>query len=175
MNNPVPLIIIIAVLSCAAAAITLAVSSNRKKTAMKELKNAAKKLVKEQRLNDSLIEKKNRKTQERYRMIIALSWKENEKVSYVFDPSEGVRIGRQPEGNQVMIPDDEVSMQHCVFYRYGNDLLLEDLRSTNGTMVIHGFQKSWVRGRTKVYDGDRILIGNKQMLVNVFWIDSAFL
>ena len=74
-----------------------------------------------------------------------------------------------------MIPDDEVSMQHCVFYRYGNDLLLEDLRSTNGTMVIHGFQKSWVRGRTKVYDGDRILIGNKQMLVNVFWIDSAFL
>lgn len=175
MNNPTPLIIIIAVLSCTVATISLAISNNRKKNELRELHNAARKLVKEQRLNDSLLDHHEKKTRERIRMIIALSWKEQSRESYVFDPAEGVRIGRQPESNNIVIPDDEVSMQHCVLFRKGKALVLQDLKSTNGTMIIHGLRKKWLKGGTYVYDGDRIRVGRTEMLLHVFWIDAAYL
>lgn len=175
MNNPTPVIIIIAVLSCTLAAISLAIRSNRKKNELRELQNAARKLVKEQKLNDSLLDHHSRRDGEKVRMIIALSWKEKEKESYVFDPADGVRIGRQPDANNIVLPDDEVSMQHCLLHRRGKALVLQDLHSTNGTMVVHGLQRRWVRGGVYVYDGDKIRVGRTQMLLHVFWIDTAYL
>lgn len=175
MKNPTTLIIIIAVLSCAGASIFLAVRRNRRKSRIMELYNAARKLVKEQNLNASLREEDRNKKRERMRMIIALSWKQKERESFVFDPLEGVRIGRQTEVNNVVIPDDEVSLRHCVLYRKGGSLVLEDLRSTNGTTVTHGLRSGRVRGAVYVYDGDKIRVGSTEMLLHVFWIDSAYL
>ena len=108
-------------------------------------------------------------------MIVALSWKQTERESFVFDPLEGVRIGRENGVNNVVIPDQEVSLRHCVLYRKGRSLVLEDLRSTNGTTVTHGLRSCRVRGAVYVYNGDKIRVGSTEMLLHVFWIDSAYL
>ena len=98
-----------------------------------------------------------------------------EKESYVFDPVEGIRIGRGPQNNNVIIPDDEVSLHHCVLYQASSDLVLEDLHSTNGTVLMHGLNKRRIRGRVRIFDGDRICVGSTEMTVHVFWIDSAYI
>ncbi len=181
MSNPTTLIAIMVTLAGAAAAIILAVQNNRRKNAVLELNNAARKLVKEQNLNESLRNlddpgaKQVKSTRRRMRMIVALEWKEREKESYVFDPSEGIRIGRATEGNNISIPDDEISLNHCLVYQASGDLILEDLHSTNGTVVIHGLQKRRIRGRARIFDGDRIRIGGMELTVHVFWIDTAYI
>ena len=175
MKNITTLIIIIAVLSCAGASIFLAVRSNRRKNRILDMYNAARKLVKEQNLNASLREDDRNKKRERVRMIVALSWKQTERESFVFDPLEGVRIGRENGVNNVVIPDQEVSLRHCVLYRKGRSLVLEDLRSTNGTTVTHGLRSCRVRGAVYVYNGDKIRVGSTEMLLHVFWVDSAYL
>lgn len=175
MKNPTTLIIIIAILSCAGASIFLAVRNNRNKNRILELYNASRKLVKEQNLNASLREMDKKKARERVRMIIALSWKQQERESFVFDPSEGIRIGRQTDVNNVVIPDDEVSLQHCILYRKGGFLVLEDLHSTNGTVIVHGLRSRRVQGAVYAYDGDRIRVGSRELHLHIFWIDSAYL
>lgn len=166
---------IIIVLSCAAASIILIVQNNRRKAAWQELNNAARKLVKEQNLTAVLTE--GRTSRERVRTIISLSWKGRAKEAFVFDPLEGVRIGRQPDQNSIMIPDREVSLRHCIIFRKKNsrEIFLEDLGSANGTVVVHGLRKTRIRARRiPVYDGDRIQVGGMQFQLRIFWIDSAF-
>jgi len=182
MNNPSMLIVIIVVLTCAAASIILIVQNNRRKSAVRELNNAARKLVKEQNLSTSLRNDdapdsaKRKPDRGRVRMVIGLAWKDREKESYVFDPLEGIRIGRGPQDNNVIIPDDEVSLHHCILYQSSTDLVLEDLRSTNGTILVHGLKKYRVQGqRMRVFDGDRLRVGSTEMTVHVFWIDSAYI
>lgn len=181
MSNPTTLITIIITLAGATAAIVLAIQNNRRKNAVRELNNAARKLVKEQNLSESLrnmddpAAKRSGNSRRRMRMIAAFEWKDREKESYVFDPAEGIRIGRATEGNNISIPDDEISLNHCFVYQSSGDLVLEDLHSTNGTVVIHGLQKRRIRGRTRIYDGDRIKIGRMELTVHVFWIDTAYI
>ena len=175
MNNPMTLIIIIVVLSCTAAGIILAVKNNRKKNDLRELNNAARKLSKEQNLNAVLSEGTSKKMKKRMRMVVALSWKNGRKKSYVFDPEDTIRIGRQPDINNVVLADDEVSLRHCILYKRGDLLVLEDLHSTNGTICTHGLQKKEVHGAVYVYDGDRIRIGSTNLLIRIFWIDSAYI
>lgn len=45
-----------------------------------------------------------------------------------------VTIGRAP-GNAFQIPESSVSGQHCEARMYGNELLVRDMRSTNGTFI----------------------------------------
>ena len=181
MNNPSMLIVIIAVLTSAAVSIILVVQNNRRKSAIRELNNAARKLVKEQNLSTSLRNEDAPGSENkipprgRVRMVVGLEWKDREKESYVFDPMEGIRIGRGPQNNNVIIPDDEVSLHHCVLYQASSDLILEDLHSTNGTVLMHGLNKRRIRGRVRIFDGDRICVGSTEMTVHVFWIDSAYI
>lgn len=83
---------------------------------------------------------------------------------------EGKRIGVFPlEANSLMIGRDpecpihidqvEVSRHHAKVYRKGDAWFIEDLNSTNGTVVNHRPITSH-----KLYEGDRILIG-KYLLV----------
>lgn len=181
MSNPTTLITIIVVLAGTAASIMIIVQNNRRKNSARELNNAARKLVKEQNLDESLRNrddpeaKRSNVSRRRVRMIVAFEWKDREKESYVFDPAEGIRIGRAMEGNNISIPDDEISLNHCFVYQASGDLVLEDLHSTNGTVVIHGLRKQRVIGRTRIFDGDRIRIGGMELTVHVFWIDTAYI
>lgn len=57
----------------------------------------------------------------------------------VFDLSiiREITLGRSPE-NMVIIPDPTVSRKHAVVTMVGNELLIRDLNSTNGTYVLDG-------------------------------------
>ena len=75
---------------------------------------------------------------------------------YAVGPS--MTIGRLPD-NTVVIDNPAVSAHHARVFREGNEVLLEDLRSTNGTFVNdrHVY-------RHTLRDGDVVLVG-KHMLV----------
>jgi Domain of unknown function (DUF4388)/FHA domain len=62
-------------------------------------------------------------------------------------------IGRQP-GLELVLPEDLVSRRHARLSLEGDDLVIEDLGSTNGTYV-NGVRMT----RARIAEGDRILIG----------------
>jgi len=65
-----------------------------------------------------------------------------------------VTIGRAA-GNDVVLPDDRVSRQHCRIVTEEGALTLEDLSSSNGSFV-----NGRAVARTRLFDGDEIRVGN---------------
>lgn len=71
-----------------------------------------------------------------------------------------ISIGRDPE-SQFSVQDSEVSWKHCVLYeRSDGRAELEDLGSTNGTMV-NGQKKSSVM--VPLFPGDVVQVGNTRL------------
>jgi hypothetical protein len=66
---------------------------------------------------------------------------------------EPLTIGRLPESS-VMVTDPNASRRHAEIRRVGNDVVVVDLNSTNGTRV----NGATIRER-KLADGDQIVIG----------------
>ena len=66
---------------------------------------------------------------------------------------EPLTIGRLPE-SAVMVTDPNASRRHAEIRRVGNDVVVVDLNSTNGTRV----NGATIRER-KLADGDQIVIG----------------
>jgi hypothetical protein len=71
---------------------------------------------------------------------------------------ERVMVGRRP-GNEVCLPYAAVSGAHAVFVTTPTGVVIEDLGSTNGTMI-NGKRTL----RQVVHDGDRIEIGRQQLV-----------
>jgi hypothetical protein len=71
---------------------------------------------------------------------------------------ERVTVGRRP-GNDLCLPYAAVSAAHAVFVATPKAIVLEDLGSTNGTMI-NGKRTL----RQVVHDGDRIEIGRQQLV-----------
>ena len=67
--------------------------------------------------------------------------------------SDPLTIGRAPD-NQVILTDTAVSTHHCQIALQGEQFVLQDLESTNGTVVNDGPVKE-----TALQDGDIIIIG----------------
>ena len=65
-----------------------------------------------------------------------------------------IRIGRDAD-NDIVLDDEEVSAEHCQIVRDGDDLILEDLGSTNGTFANGGR----VVGRFRLSVGDVMTVG----------------
>lgn len=86
---------------------------------------------------------------------------ENSEVDeFVFDKGqENITIGRRST-NDVCIPDLSVSGNHARLIRQGDDCLLEDLNSTNGTFV-----NGQVIQRQIVAGDDEIIIGKISLTV----------
>ena len=74
-------------------------------------------------------------------------------------PRSTVSIGRDP-GNQVVINDPQISRQHARITPQGGLMVLEDLGSTNGTMV-NGLR---ISGPHTLAHGDQIGLGDNVML-----------
>jgi hypothetical protein len=75
------------------------------------------------------------------------------------EPGRALLIGRKP-GADLVIADDLVSRSHARLTFEGDDLVVEDLGSTNGT-YLNGVRIT--RGRA--VEGDRILVGGSIMKV----------
>ena len=78
------------------------------------------------------------------------------------DLAETAICGRHSECD-LAVDDDEVSKQHLAFLRHENKVLVEDLGSTNGTMV-NGIR---LQGRMVIQTGDRILLGRTEFRVSI--------
>jgi hypothetical protein len=69
-------------------------------------------------------------------------------------------IGRSP-GSDICIADDFVSSQHAKATPAGTEIVLEDLASTNGT-VVNGTR---IHSRVRLSSGDEITLGDTRLKV----------
>ncbi len=90
----------------------------------------------------------------------------------VFGP-EGGSIGRSSDNDWVLPdPDRFISSRHAVIESQGPDFILTDT-STNGTFINQTDQAVGYGNRQKLFDGDRILVGDYEIHVN-FAAEAAF-
>ncbi len=73
-----------------------------------------------------------------------------------------IRIGRQPE-NHIQLRDPKVSRFHARILKYGSNLDIEDLGSTNGTYV----NNNLIRKPHPIAAGDRISLGDTVIQVEL--------
>lgn len=73
--------------------------------------------------------------------------------SFVLDKAEA-RIGRSPSCDLVL-PDPRISSLHCRVYREADGFCLEDLGSTNSTIL----NQKPLKKAARLHYGDRIVIG----------------
>jgi len=79
-------------------------------------------------------------------------------------PSGELSIGRDPS-NHLWVPDPVLSRQHCVISHDGDQFLIRDLGSRNGT-IVNGLTVQELR----LHQGDQISIGDS---VLVFLLDAS--
>ncbi len=73
--------------------------------------------------------------------------------------AEEITIGRDPD-NVVVLDDVQISRQHLRIFQKDNDLFIEDLRSTNGTML----NGKAVKKIQKLKNGDLVTLGENNVL-----------
>jgi diguanylate cyclase (GGDEF)-like protein len=83
------------------------------------------------------------------------------------DEKEEFAVGRAREAD-VRLDDQGVSRQHCRFIRNGDGFLVEDLGSTNGT-IVNGKR---ISRPTQLHAGDRVQLGPHAVLQLTFY-DAA--
>ena len=74
----------------------------------------------------------------------------------VFKVIGSVKIGRNPEENDIIIPDKAVSRKHAEITFAGGNFYIQDLKSTYGTKVD---DKKVTSAGVILYDGAKILLG----------------
>jgi len=80
---------------------------------------------------------------------------------YVIELDESF-IGREPKKCQIILDDPEVSSVHAVVRKKGNDIFLEDLNSSNGT-ILNGERIN----KAQVSAGDEFVIGSTTFTLEV--------
>lgn len=147
---------------------------NCRKAEMQKYYEAAYKMIKEVCLANAL---KNQAPRESVgqKIMVYLKWKDKKKQGYVFDPQQGIRIGRTPGMNEICIREQMVSGQHCVLYISENRLAVQDLNSANGTWICRGLKKHPVRGAEYLFTGDKLMVGGLKITVTIFTFDMAYI
>ena len=105
--------IVVGVASLAMILLIMMISRRKKKDREQEIKAAAM-LLKERQLRNAIdMNKKN--GAQREQLILVVSWKDDKKRKFIFDPATGVRIGRGRDENQICVPLDTVSQKWHVY------------------------------------------------------------
>lgn len=164
---------VIAAALCAAAATVYYVIHSSRKAEMQKYRNAARKMVKEGYLNQAIQNNASRQTGE-LKTMVCLKWKDHKSQSFVFDPEQGIRIGRAIGENEVCVRDAQVSGRHCVIYLLQGQVVAEDLCSSNGTYVKHGVFRQRISGVEPLYTGDCLIVGSMKIKVSVFTFNTAY-
>lgn len=81
---------------------------------------------------------------------------------YELHTCDTIAVGRDPDGNDLVLEDEKVSAMHCVI-SFGDTVMLQDLGSTNGTRL-NGVP---ITRPTPVSLDDVISIGSKD--IRIYW------
>jgi pSer/pThr/pTyr-binding forkhead associated (FHA) protein len=84
----------------------------------------------------------------------------NEGSTYLVD-SDAVSVGRHPESS-IFLDDITVSRRHSVIERTGDEFLIRDVGSLNGTYVNHDRVE-----QARVVNGDEIQVGRFVLIFSV--------
>ena len=83
-------------------------------------------------------------------------------------PARGVVLGRQPGPAGIVVEDPSVSRRHTLVRRTGTGVVVADLGSTNGTVVVRGGVREDVAGDgTPASHGDLIMTAGGVLLAEV--------
>lgn len=96
-------------------------------------------------------------------------------IDTVFDPEEKITIGRARD-NMICLNSAQISAHHCAIMRENEVLFVQDLNSSNGTIVEHGAR------RYKLHNGavrqlnskDKIEIAGITIQIFLFRIDKRY-
>ncbi len=93
-------------------------------------------------------------------IFLRLVVKEEQEKSYVLNLQDPIRLGRAPQGNDIVLEGGQVALQHCVFFLYQGHVYVRALSADSLTVLKRKAQQTQV-GSTgvQVMTGDRLLIG----------------
>lgn len=157
------------------AMVVIAIVANKKKTEYRKMYTAAGNILREDYLNYALqnhaVNDSLKQPQGRKKMICLKTNRNKKKISFVFDPEKSIYIGRDADASNVFIDNVSVSLKNCRIYAENNQIMLEDLYSTNGTVVRRGsFKRYMLRDgyRIALHSGDVICVGNSELKLLIF-------
>src|SRR6516164_6387182 len=90
--------------------------------------------------------------------MASLAWQREDGVFKRYPLGSMVTIGRLPD-NTVVIDNPAVSSHHACVFRDGEEFVVEDLQSTNGTFV-----NSTRVVRETLHHGDVVLVGQHRLV-----------
>ena len=166
--------VVVGAVAVLAISLLITIISRKKKKRIDQEFKAAALLLKERQLRKA-IDMKQGQQEQRENMVVIVSWKDDKKRKFIFDPSDGVRIGRDREANQICVPIDTVSQRHCMIFSNGNYLYVKDQNSANGTFLKRGFKTYRVNDCELLADNDKVIVGGIPFKVRSFWIDGTYL
>jgi hypothetical protein len=82
---------------------------------------------------------------------------------FVIYDGEQLAVGRDPDVADVVLMDPAISRRHCILSKDGNTITLEDLGSTNGTVV----NEKRVTGTVVLEAGDRVRVGATRLYMSL--------
>jgi len=97
-------------------------------------------------------------------------------LAYLYATDECITIGRSRE-NMVFIRDDLLSRMHCKIVAQNNVLYLQDMGTTNGTILKKGLFSKTVLASQEIKvlnSGDIIYVGHYRIRVKIYYGSQAY-
>lgn len=164
----------------AAALLAGVLALRRAEQRRKRVRAAAHRLVENDLLDYELSKplEEPRQRPARRRMLLCLKVQTEQPRTYVLDPAhgQGIFFGRDPQC-EVCVSEAVVSGRHCRIFWDGCAVILQDMRSANGTQVRRGFfrrwwlRDSWLALKSK----DRFWVGHTAFEVQPFLYDDTLM
>lgn len=154
----------------------------RKHAEQKRYLKAAAKILQKELLTYSLLSNENQESvpeMEHQRIMVYLKTiKVKKPQEYVFTINKPIVFGRKKNAeNSIFINEINVSQKHCQIICYDSKLWLQDLNSTNGTMVQQGKRcyKIECGNSIELKSNDKITVGSAIFKIHVFNFDLSWL
>ncbi|MCD7727827.1 MAG: FHA domain-containing protein [Ruminococcus sp.] len=173
-------ILIVLLVCVVAAAIFLNVKRLRKSERM--MYRAAGNILKNEFLNYSLHNpmlksSSNKEPRMRKPMLYIKTVGTKPLKEYVFDPETVVKIGRSQELNSIVLNEAIVSIEHCFIFLLGENIVLRDCASSNGTFIRRGSHSYIVSPGQQIVlkSGDVLKVGSTAFKIKIFLYDMTWM
>lgn len=173
------LLLIILMVLTSVGVIVFAVLSHFKKVEKEKYYMAAGNIIREDFLNYSLQNTVNNENtykmpSTKKMMLYIKSKTAGKKAQFVFDPEKKILIGRDKFDSNIYINEAFVSHQHCTICIKDNAIILQDMNSTNGTIIKRGLFNKFLIANGQYIElksKDKVIIGSNKFTITLFYYD----